>query len=436
MLISKKIRLYPNLNQKYYLDRLIGSYRKVYNLSLDYKKSSYDLDKTNIGMNEISKKFHNDWLKSQEFDFLNEHNTKVLKQSMIDMIDSYQNFFKGKSNFPKFKSKHSSKQSVRFPLESISKKNNYLNKKITLNKQLQNLKFRCSDKYIKYLDKNKEKIRSATLSKSKTGIYSLSILVDGDLLKEIKKPTNQSIGIDLGIKDFVVTSNEVKYLNIKSIRSNEKILKKYQRRLSKKVNGSKNKEKLRIKFSKKYEKIKNIKEDYLHKITNQLICENQIISIENLSVKNMMKNNNLAKSIQELSLYKFKSMLKYKADWFGRILIEIDRFYPSSKKCHECGEVNNNLKLSDRTWACPSCNAILDRDINAAKNILKEGLRILNEIINNLQPKNIKNIGDLNNSLICDIRNLNKIINTLPLREIKAFGESNISLLDELGNNN
>jgi len=407
MLRAIKVKLYPNKTQSTYLGRLIGSYRKIYNLSLDYKKTAYDLDKTNINRNQISKKFHGDWLKSNELSFLTEHNTKVLKQSIIDMEDAYKHFFKDKSGFPKFKSKHSAKQSVRFPLESISKKNNYLSKKLTLNKQLKDLKFKCSDKYLKYLDKNKQSIRSATLSKSKSGTYSLSILVDGDLLREVKKPINNLIGIDLGIKDFVITSNGDKCLNIKIIRNNKNTLKKLHRNLSKKVNGSKNKEKARIKLSKKHEKLNNIKDNYLHEVSNWLIDENQIISIENLSVKNMLKNHCLAKSIQELSLNRFKSMLKYKAVWYGRTLVEVGRFYPSSKSCYECGNINKNLKLSDRTWTCPCCNTILDRDLNAAKNIRDEGLRILN-----------------------------KSKNTPPLGEIKAFGESNNSLLVELGNNN
>ena len=397
MLRAIKVKLYPNKTQAIYLGKLLGCYRLIYNEALGFKKESYELDKTNINLSDLSKKFHGEWLKSDEFDFLNEHNTKVLKQSIRDMLDAYKRFFKNGSGFPNFKSKHSVKQSARFPLESISIKNNYLNNRLTLNAQVKNIKFKTSDKYKIYLDKNKDGIRSATLSKSKTGVYTLSFLVDGDLLREANHPINESIGIDLGIKDFIITDKGETRPNIKSNRNNKHSLKKLHQNLSKKMKGSKNKEKARIKLAKKHEKINNIKENYLHEVSNWLIDENQIIAIENLSVKNMMKNHKLAKSIQELSLNRFKNILKYKAEWYGRTIVEVGRFYPSSKTCYECGNIYKGLTLSDRIWACPNCDAKIDRDINAAKNIKREGLRILNE----------EN-------------------NTRPLRGFKAFGEETL----------
>ena len=208
--------------------------------------------------------------------------------------------------------------------------------------------------------------------------------------------TNKIIGIDLGIKDFIVDSNCNKFENLKLIRNNKKKLVKLSRQLNKKqligtgeykINKydkeveiktpSKNREKARIKLAKFNEKLNNIKENYLHEITNQLLNENQVIVMENLNVNGMLKNHNLARSIQELSLNRFKNMLTYKANWYGREIIEIDRFYPSSKLCSNCGYKNNKLTLNDRSWKCPVCGVIHNRDLNAAINIKKEGLRIL-----------------------------------------------------------
>ena len=274
MLRAIKVRLYPNKNQKNYINNLIGSYRLTYNLALDYKKSSYDKDKSNINLTQLGKKFHGEWLKSNEYNFLNEHNTKVLKQSLIDMLNAYNLFFKKNNSYPKFKSKHSASQSVRFPLESISKRNDYTTNKLTLNKQLKNIKFKTSKKYIKYLEKHKAEIRSATLSKNKSGKYYLSILVDGDLIRKvIKTPINKSIGIDLGIKDFVITSKGDTKPNIKSIRNNEISLKKLHRNLSRKKNGSRNKNKARIKLAKKHEKIKEIFNGYQFEFADKTTLE-------------------------------------------------------------------------------------------------------------------------------------------------------------------
>jgi len=381
MLRAIKIRLYPDGEQTSYLNNLFGSYRVVYNLALNYKKEIYKETKQNYRLKEIGSEFHNNWLKSEEYIWLKEHNTKVLKQSIMNMLDSYKRFFVNKTGFPKFKSKHDNKQSVRFPVEAISKRNDYLSNRITLTKQLKNIKFKTSDKYKVYLDKNKDKIKSATLTKNKSGNYYLSILIDGDLLKQIDKPKNEFIGLDLGIKTFIVDSNNNEYENIKIKRNNEKKLKRLHRNLSKKQKTSKNREKAKIKLAKFYEKLNNKKENYLHHVTNRLINENQVIIIEDLNVKGMMQNHHLAKSIQELSLYRFKEMLLYKAEWYNRDIVQIDRFFPSSKLCNNCGYKNKNLQLKDRFWTCPECGVNHDRDKNAAKNILDEGAKLYKENI-------------------------------------------------------
>jgi len=377
MLKAVKIRLYPNKNQQIYINQLLGCYRLVYNKCLDRKKTAYTTDKTNIGLNDLGNYFHQELTKNVEYKFLTEHNTKVLKQSILNLLDSYKRFFINGNGFPKFKSKHDNKQSCRFPEDAISSLNDYESNKLTLTKQLKKLKFRCSDKYKSYLNKHKSNIRSATLTKTKSGNYFLSILIDGEIDKNINKPINNIVGIDLGIKDFIVCSNGKIFENIKIKRNNDKKLVKLHRQLSKKVVGSNNRNKARLKLAKFNEHLNNIKENYLHQITNQLIDENQIISMESLDVKNMLQNHKLARSIQELSLYRFKSMLIYKSNWYGRYVVEIDKWFPSSKLCSNCGYKKSDLTLSDREWICPICDTHHDRDFNASMNIEKEGQRII-----------------------------------------------------------
>ena len=375
-----KIRIYPNNEQEIYINKLLGCYRFVYNKCLEKKQTAYKSEeKLNLGLKGIIKYFHNDLTKSEEHIFLKEHNTKVLKQSIINMLDAYKNFFNG-SGFPKFKSKKDT-QSCGFPLESISRRNNYSNGKLTLTKNLKNLKFKCSKEYKQFLVDNKSGIRSATLSKTNTNKYFLSILIKCENNYRILPESDKIVGIDLGIKDFIVTSDGDKYENIKSIRNNEEKLVKLHKRLSKKQKGSKNRNKARIKLARKHERITNQKQAYLHKVTNKLLNDNQVIVMENLNVKGMMKNKHLAKSISELSLYDFKTKLLYKAEWSFRNVIVIDRFFPSSKLCSECGYKNKSLTLKDREWACPECSIIHDRDINASINIKNEGIRILNNTI-------------------------------------------------------
>lgn len=346
MLKAIKIRLYPNNNQEVYINKLLGSYRFVYNQCLSFKKEKYLQGKSNLNLKELGIFFHNDLTKNPEYQWLSEHNTKVLKQSIMNMLDSYKRFFVNGAGFPKFKSKHDNSQSCRFPLEAISKRNDYLSNRLSL-ANIKDIKFKTSDKYHNYLNKYKDGIKSATLSKSKTNKYFLSILVDSDEIIKVKKPMNDFIGIDLGIKDFVITSEGEVFENLKLTRNNQKKLSKLQIELSRKQKGSKNKDKLRIKLAKLHEKLTNKKENYLHSVVNQLIDENQVIVMENLNVKGMMKNHHLAKSIQELSLYRFKEMLRYKSEWVGRDLIEIDRFFPSSKLCSKCGYKNAELTLKD-----------------------------------------------------------------------------------------
>lgn len=220
------------------------------------------------------------------------------------------------------------------------------------------------------------KIKSATISQVSSGKYFVSILVETEHIP--LEHTNNSIGIDLGVKDLLITSNGKKFDNLKLTKKYEKKLAKEQRKLFHKEKGSNNYQKQRIKLAKVYEKIKNTRLDYLHKISHKLINENQVIVSEDLAISNMAKNHKLSKSILDCGWYELTRQLSYKSDWNNRQYIKINRFYASSQTCNCCGYVNSNTKdLSVRKWTCPQCGAIHDRDINAAKNILNEGLRIL-----------------------------------------------------------
>lgn len=381
MLKALKIRLYPNKAQEENINKLLGCYRFVYNQCLALKKQKYIEEGINYGLKDLGNFFHQCLTKNPGYNWLNEHNTKVLKQSVINLLDSYKRFFVNGSGFPKFKSKHDNQHSCRFPVEAISRKNDYSKYKLTLTTELKDIKFSCSDKYANYLVKYKDNIKSATLTKTKSGNYFLSILVDGDFSKVLPKPINDIIGIDLGIKTFIVDSKGNEYENIKIKRNNQKKLSRLHRQLSRKQNGSKSKDKQRIKLARYYEKLNNKKQQHLHDITNKLLNENQVIAMENLNVKGMMQNHHLARSIQELSLYDFKSKIIYKADWYGRSIVEINRFFASSKLCHICGYKHNGLTLNDREWICSKCRTKHNRDKNAAINIENEGKKILNNKI-------------------------------------------------------
>lgn len=376
MLRAIKIRLYPNKKQEIVMNQHLGSYRFVYNNLLALKTNTYNENKTNLGLNELSKHYHNVMLKDENLLWLKEQNTKVMKQAIRQLITAYNNFFNNGKGFPKFKSKKDNKLSCLFPLECISSKNTFEKKNITLIKSLKNINFRCSELYHNRLKTYKDKIKSATLSKTKSGNYFLSILIDIPQSELIKfKHTNHNVGIDLGIKDFVITSDGETFENKHFHKTEEKKIVKLQRQLSKKQKGSRNKDKLRKRLAKVYEKMNNKKENYLHSVVNSLLTDYDIIFIENLNVNGMLKNHCLSKSIQELSLFSFKCILKDKSLINDKRVIEVDRWFPSSKICHVCGYKYSDLKLSDREWTCVHCGSHHDRDLNASLNILHEGER-------------------------------------------------------------
>ena len=375
MLRAIKIRLYPNTTQATQINKLLGCYRVVYNQCLARKIKSYEENKISENQTTLGHFIHHELLKDDNFSWLREQNTKVLKQSIIDLLDAYKRFFKGLNNFPKFKSKKDNKQSCRFEIGAISKRNNYTDYKLSL-ANIKNIKFKCSKKYAEYLQKNKENIKSATLKKLPCGEYYLSILVDGDLTHKVKE-TNNTVGIDLGIKDFVITSEYEVFDNLHFKKNEKNKLIRLQKQLSRKKTGSNNRNKARIKLAKAYKKINDKKQYYLHRVSNTLIDENQVICMEDLNVSGMLRNHCLAESIQEMNFGEFRRMLEYKANWYGRKIVFVDRFYPSSKTCNHCGYINKTLKLSDRQWVCPDCGEIIERDYNAALNIRDEGIRLI-----------------------------------------------------------
>jgi len=367
MLKAIKIKLYPSDDQINYMNNLLGSSRFVYNQCLSFKSIEYGLWNNKTGIKETGKYLTN--LK-KEYKWLKNSHSKVLQQSVINLERAYKNFYNKTSKYPTFKSKHQ-KQSCRFPVDAIS---GIKGNRINIINKLKDINYKCSRSDEKYLNKHQMLIKSATLSKTKSGNYFFSILIDRPNKK--LNPKNNLIGIDLGIKDFIVTSEGLKYENLKIKRNNKSKISKLHKELSRKQKGSSNRIKSKIKLARYYEKLNNKKEYYLHNVVNQLLSENQTIVIEDLNVKGMLKNHKLARSIQELSLNRFKTILKYKAEWYGREVIDVSRWFPSSKLCHGCGYKNTGLTLKDREWICPECGLIHDRDLNAAINVRNEGIKI------------------------------------------------------------
>ena len=373
MLKAIKIRLYPTENQQNTINKLLGCCRLVYNCCLDRRNKIYEETKESGSLSK-SYNYFCEMKEMEEYSFLKtDSHSKVIQQSLRDQDVAFKNFFTKKSDFPKYKSKKDNKQSCRFPKDAIS---GVKGNRINIIKTLKDIHFKCSRKDESYLNKNQGLIVSATLTKTCSGKYYFSVLIDKPHEVRFNK-TDNIVGIDLGIKDLIITSNGEKFENKQFYRKQENKLKKLNRKFAKTQKDSNNHQKIRFKIAKLNEKIKNQRLWYIHHIVNQLLNENQVVVMEDLNVRGMMQNHKLAKSIQDVSFCELKRILEYKASWNDKQVIFIDRFYPSSKLCSDCGYKKDDLQLSDREWVCPECGVVHDRDINAAVNIMNEGKRII-----------------------------------------------------------
>lgn len=364
MLKAYRYRIYPDNKQRLQIAKTFGCCRFVYNQTLSYRKELYEKESKSVGKTECNN-YCNRELK-KEYEWLKEVDKFALTNAIYSMDSAYRKFFKEHVGYPRFKSKHDKRKSYTTNYTTKNIQICFLENKIKLPK-LKWIKAKISRTF-------DGKIKSATVSQVPSGKYFVSILVEEEQ-KEFPK-AEKSVGIDLGIKDLAITSDGEKFDNLKLIKKYEGKLAREQRKLAHKQKGSKNREKQRIKVAKIHEKIANTRNDYLHKISRKLINENQVIVSEDLSVNNMVKNPNLAKAISDCGWSELTRQLQYKADWYGRTYIKIGRFVPSSQMCHVCGYQNEETKdLSVRKWTCPQCGTGHDRDINAAINILHEGLK-------------------------------------------------------------
>ncbi len=371
-----KYRMYPTIEQETLINKHIGSCRWLYNYALEKKITAYKKDQTRLSRFDLSADIPV-LKKSEDTKWLKEVNSQALQMALKNMDEAFTRFFRDKKGFPRFKSRRRSRKSFNIP-QSINI--DWDNKRVSIPK-IKNLRF--------VVDRRPNGVvRSATVSKTPTNKYFISILVDTGIKPpnkySIHKPT--SVGVDLGIKDFLITSNGEKSSNPKFLRSNLFKLKKLQRRASKKTKGSQNRRKCNLRVALLHERITNSRVDFLHKLSSKLISENQTICLEDLNVKGMVKNHCLAQSIHDCSWSKFNEFLEYKAEWHGVNIVRIGRFDPSSKMCSVCGWINKDLTLKDRVWTCLGCSSTHDRDINAARNILDFGLH-RNNLIGAGRPK-------------------------------------------------
>ena len=355
-----KFRLYPNNAQTELLAKHFGCTRFVYNYFLNQRKEQYRLNGKSDNY-YAQAKYLTELKKQEATAWLKEINSQTLQFAIRSLETAYVNFFQKRAKFPNFKSKHS-KNSFTVP-QSASIADN----RLFMPKFKEGIKC-CVHREIK------GKIGKVTISKTSSGKYFVSVFTEEEYVTPLEK-TNKSIGLDMGLKDLLITSDGETFKNNRYTRKYEHKLAKAQQHLSRKKKDSRGFESQRLKVAKLHEKISNCRADYLHKCTISLVRRYDTICIEDLNVNGMLRNHHVAKSISDASWGSFVSMLTYKADWNGKKIVKIDRYFPSSQTCNVCGYVNKEIKdLSVRDWECPNCHSHHDRDVNAAINILKIGL--------------------------------------------------------------
>ncbi len=369
-----KFRIYPTVSQEIFFNKSFGCVRKVYNLMLDDRMKAYQESKQN---NSTKMTFQTPAQYKKDYPYLKEIDSLALANAQLNLDKAYKNFFRDKSvGFPKFKSKKK-------PVQSYTTNNqngtvHLVNGKFIKLPKLKNLV------KVKRHRKLKGIIKSATISKHSSGKYYVSLLCMAEISNLAK--THNAIGIDLGISDFAILSDGRKVDNNKFTSKMEKKLKREQRKLSRRglwakkrkisLFEAKNYQKQKRKVARLYEKVMNQRHDFLNKLSTEIIKNHDIICIEDLNIKGMLRNHKLAKSISDVSWSSFVTKLEYKADWYGREVIKIDKWYPSSQICSKCEQQDGKKPLQIRKWTCPICHTHHDRDTNASKNILTEGLRI------------------------------------------------------------
>ena len=375
MLKAFKYRIYPNKEQEILLSKHFGSCRFIYNLALETKTAAYSSARINLSRYELQVQMKE--LK-QECEWLKEVNSQALASELMHLDAAYLRFFKGLSSFPRFKNKYD-KQSFQCP-QSVKLKDG----KLWLPKFKTGINIVLSREFA-------GELRTVTISKTTTNKYFASILVQDNKpvpkTKKIKEST--AIGIDLGIKTFAALSDGTQYENPKHLKKALKRLKMLQKRASKKQKGSSNRKKANLKVALAHEKVANQRKDFLHKFSDAITKQFDAICVENLNIKGMVKNRNLAQAVSDVSWSAGLDMLKYKSEWRGKTYLEIGRFDPSSKLHNNCGYLNNELTLADRTWVCPKCGESVNRDINAALNIKQFGLSSLGMGRPNVKPAEI-----------------------------------------------
>jgi putative transposase len=358
-----KYRFYPTPEQETLLRRTIGCTRLVYNRALFERTQAWYERQERVGYKETSAMLTN-WKKEEDLQFLNEVSCVPLQQGLRHLQGAFSNFFAGRAKYPNFKKKRNG-GSAEFTKSAF----NFKDGQVFLAKSKVALPIRWSRQIPKGCEPS-----TITVKLSPSGRWSVSLLVD-TVIEPLPESPN-SIGVDLGITSLVALSTGKKVANPKGFKAKRSKLKRVQRALSRKVKGSNNRYKARLKVAKVHEQIIDARKDFLHKLTTQLVRENQTIAVEDLSVKNMVKNRKLSQAISDASWGELVRQLEYKCDWYGRTFIKIDRWFPSSKRCGHCGHVVDKLPLNIREWTCSQCKNHHDRDVNAAKNILAAGLAV------------------------------------------------------------